>query len=585
MINVALHFVHAARAPPPLLHSRIHRLSSRPIASFHRSLVHLSYLTYPVPRHARHAINPDPLHATHARGSRGASPSAASTSRSALVALAALSRRPVPEQNAHGSPPVDAHAAHGDGSPLAPRTRAVSPSANTEPATETSCVVSYGFAAASTVQRRRGRAREDVLGRVGRARREVGGARARMTDAMCGAMTMPMPTRRQWDAMVVSATTTTTSTRVMTGTGRWSVTSARARATRPRRHARLARDDVTGRNPSIRARGRRSTRCRAERGNGDDGVETKGEESLSVVDRAPSRASIDAVRERARVSPSSARAEAPALLDDYRERWDVPWGGETVALGLFGWCVSFVGVAAVVFPLAMAKAGIDPAKMTTGEQAEYLLAVQLAETATSLGLVYALVSRHMDVVRDEEKDWFKIDFSEPFERERGWAKYGLLGYGATFFALAATGLVVDALESGAQTVDKASEVGTIDGVMPLIQSDESGTFVAVLAVTSVLAPLLEEVVFRGFLLASLTKWLPTPGAVLFSSVLFALAHLAPRDFVELVVLGLVLGFSYARTRNLLTPMLIHSLWNSGVLVVVAVAIKAGVASELGIPGF
>ena len=55
--------------------------------------------------------------------------------------------------------------------------------------------------------------------------------------------------------------------------------------------------------------------------------------------------------------------------------------------------------------------------------------------------------------------------------------------------------------------------------------------------------------------------------------------------MELVVLGLVLGFSYARTRNLLTPMLIHSLWNSGVLVVVAVAIKAGVASELGIPGF
>ena len=52
-----------------------------------------------------------------------------------------------------------------------------------------------------------------------------------------------------------------------------------------------------------------------------------------------------------------------------------------------------------------------------------------------------------------------------------------------------------------------------------------------------------------------------------------------------VILGLVLGFSYARTRNLLTPMLIHSLWNSGVLVVVAVAIKAGVASELGIPGF
>ena len=96
-----------------------------------------------------------------------------------------------------------------------------------------------------------------------------------------------------------------------------------------------------------------------------------------------------------------------------------------------------------------------------------------------------------------------------------------------------------------------------------------------LAVTSLLAPLLEEVVFRGFLLASLTKWLPTPGAVLFSSIVFAGAHFAPRDFPQLVTLGMVLGFSYARTRNLLTPMMIHSLWNSGVLIVVSVLVSSG----------
>ena len=86
---------------------------------------------------------------------------------------------------------------------------------------------------------------------------------------------------------------------------------------------------------------------------------------------------------------------------------------------------------------------------------------------------------------------------------------------------------------------------------------------------------MEEVVFRGFLLASLTKWLPTPGAVLFSSIVFAGAHFAPRDFPQLVTLGMVLGFSYARTRNLLTPMMIHSLWNSGVLIVVSVLVSSG----------
>ena len=72
--------------------------------------------------------------------------------------------------------------------------------------------------------------------------------------------------------------------------------------------------------------------------------------------------------------------------------------------------------------------------------------------------------------------------------------------------------------------------GTIDAVLPLIGGgDDQGTrLLSLLAVTSVFAPALEEVVFRGFLMTSLTRWLPTPGAVLFSSVVFAGAHLSAR---------------------------------------------------------
>ena len=49
---------------------------------------------------------------------------------------------------------------------------------------------------------------------------------------------------------------------------------------------------------------------------------------------------------------------------------------------------------------------------------------------------------------------------------------------------------------------------------------------------AVLAPLLEETVFRGFLLASLTKYMPVPAAVLISSVGFGLVHLTPRDLPQ-----------------------------------------------------
>lgn len=68
-------------------------------------------------------------------------------------------------------------------------------------------------------------------------------------------------------------------------------------------------------------------------------------------------------------------------------------------------------------------------------------------------------------------------------------------------------------------------------------------------------------VFRGFLLASLTKFMPVPLAVVLSSLAFGLVHLAPRDFPQLTSLGILLGFTYVRSRNLLTPMLIHGTWN------------------------
>jgi len=84
-------------------------------------------------------------------------------------------------------------------------------------------------------------------------------------------------------------------------------------------------------------------------------------------------------------------------------------------------------------------------------------------------------------------------------------------------------------------------------------------------ITGVLAPLLEETVFRGFLMVSLTKWFPTPVCVLVSAAVFALAHLTPGQFPQLFVLGVTLGFSYAQTRNLLTPITIHAFWNSGVI--------------------
>lgn len=44
-------------------------------------------------------------------------------------------------------------------------------------------------------------------------------------------------------------------------------------------------------------------------------------------------------------------------------------------------------------------------------------------------------------------------------------------------------------------------------------------------IVGVCAPVWEEAIFRGFLLPSLGRWMPVPGAIAASAFIFALAHL------------------------------------------------------------
>ncbi len=85
--------------------------------------------------------------------------------------------------------------------------------------------------------------------------------------------------------------------------------------------------------------------------------------------------------------------------------------------------------------------------------------------------------------------------------------------------------------------------------------------------------------FRGFLLPSLTKYVPTWAAILLSSVAFGAAHLSPRDLPVLVALGCLLGVSYVRSRNLLTPIVIHGAWNSTVLTLLFGLAASGIDIE------
>ncbi|MCP4973331.1 MAG: CPBP family intramembrane metalloprotease [Prochlorococcus sp.] len=83
-----------------------------------------------------------------------------------------------------------------------------------------------------------------------------------------------------------------------------------------------------------------------------------------------------------------------------------------------------------------------------------------------------------------------------------------------------------------------------------------------LATTAVvLAPLFEEVVFRGVLLPVLASSLGRAWGVFASALVFGVAHLSVGELPPLVVLGIGLGLLRLSSGRLIPCVLMHALWN------------------------
>jgi membrane protease YdiL (CAAX protease family) len=76
-----------------------------------------------------------------------------------------------------------------------------------------------------------------------------------------------------------------------------------------------------------------------------------------------------------------------------------------------------------------------------------------------------------------------------------------------------------------------------------------------------LAPIIEEVVFRGLFYAALKSYFPWFVSLIFSSVVFSLIHENILAFTLLFSLSLLLTFIYELYGKLFYPILIHSCFN------------------------
>ena len=98
---------------------------------------------------------------------------------------------------------------------------------------------------------------------------------------------------------------------------------------------------------------------------------------------------------------------------------------------------------------------------------------------------------------------------------------------------------------------------------------ETGTLVLLAIALGVVAPLVEETIFRGFLLPGLARSvLGATGALLFTSLSWALLHVQYQPFylVQIVILGVVFGWLRLKSNSTLLTIMLHGLLNLAALV-------------------
>ena len=97
----------------------------------------------------------------------------------------------------------------------------------------------------------------------------------------------------------------------------------------------------------------------------------------------------------------------------------------------------------------------------------------------------------------------------------------------------------------------------------IMQPESTLGFIFLFLAVVVMAPVGEEIVFRGFLQKFLEEyWKEITRAVLVTSLFFAMIHMNPYWFVQIYILGILLGFLAWKTKSVLPPLILHGINNA-----------------------
>ncbi len=103
-------------------------------------------------------------------------------------------------------------------------------------------------------------------------------------------------------------------------------------------------------------------------------------------------------------------------------------------------------------------------------------------------------------------------------------------------------------------------------ISPLIEAELSKlnpiiTIVIAIIMVAIVAPIIEEVLFRGIILRGMLNRYEDRNAIIISAILFSLSHLNFLQIPNAFLLGLILAYVFYKTRALWICMILHGIAN------------------------
>jgi uncharacterized protein len=232
------------------------------------------------------------------------------------------------------------------------------------------------------------------------------------------------------------------------------------------------------------------------------------------------------------------------LAQNNELKWSTAWDAETILLVFVG---GFFLMAQIVVPLIIGLLPLPPATSNIRIQAGYVLLSYVLMAIGAVLVVYLAIKPFFPL----PEGWFHIRLGGK------WILWGFGGYCVALPIVLLVSLINQQIWQGQGGSNPLLELA--------LEGQDSVTLGIFFTTAAIAAPLFEEFLFRGFLLPSFTRYIPVWGSILLSALIFAIAHLSLSEILPLFSLGIVLGIVYTRSRNLLAPMLLHSLWNASTL--------------------